>query len=116
MISFLQASAGQRRSLTGLELPEAQVGVARKDGVTYSECSIPFQALRAIRPEPGREFCFSVLVHDPDGTGLRDWGKSAGLWPSQRRRLAWCDWLGAAWPDDPPFDNKIEWGFCSSKQ
>ena len=68
-----------------------------------------------IRAAPGREFCLSVLVHDGDGTGLRDWGRAAGLWPQQRNRLAWCLWQGAKWPKDPPFDNKIEWGFCSSR-
>lgn len=110
------AAAQQARPLAGLELADAEIAVVHKDGVTYYECSIPFQAIRAIRPDPGREFCFSVLVHDPDGTGLRDWGKAAGLWPSQRSRLAWCSWLGARWPAQPPFDNKIEWGFCSSRQ
>ncbi|KPK41912.1 MAG: hypothetical protein AMK72_14780, partial [Planctomycetes bacterium SM23_25] len=89
--------------------------VTRRDGVTYYECAIPMKAIPQIRPEPGREFCFSVLVHDPGGTGLRDWGEAAGLWPWQRSRLAWCAWQGATWPDDPPFDNKVEWGFCSSK-
>ena len=64
---------------------------------------------------PGREFCFSVLVHDPDGTGLRDWGEHAGLWPGQRKRLAWCVWGGVKWSDSIPFDGKIEWGLCSSK-
>ena len=70
---------------------------------------------RKKRSVPGREFCMSILVHDGDGTGLRDWGRAAGLWPQQRSRLAWCLWQGAKWPKPPPFDNKIEWGFCSSK-
>ena len=104
-----------RRLLDGLELPGAAVAVTRSGGVTYYECSIPFKAMPDVQPDPGREFCFSLLVHDPDGTGLRDWGPAAGLWPSQRNRLAWCCWQGAKWPEDPPFDNKIEWGFCSSK-
>ena len=55
-----------------------------------------------------------LLVHDPDGTGLRDWGASAGLGPVERNRLAWCRWKGAVWPEAPPFDGKIEWGLCSS--
>jgi len=104
------------RPLDGLEVPGAAVAVTRSGGVTYYECSIPFKAMPDVQPDPGREFCFSLLVHDPDGTGLRDWGSAAGLWPSQRSRLAWCNWQGAKWPEDPPFDNKIEWGFCSSKQ
>ena len=107
--------AAQDRPLTGLELTEAALAVTRSGGVTYYECSIPFKAMPDITPDPGREFCFSILVHDPDGTHLRDWGSAAGLWPSQRSRLAWCCWQGAKWPQEPPFDNKIEWGFCSSK-
>jgi hypothetical protein len=68
-----------------------------------------------IEPMEGREFGLSLLVHDPDGTGLRDFGEAAGLWPWQRSRLAWSQWPGARWAKDAPFDNRIEWGFCSSK-
>jgi len=102
-------------ALDGRDVPGAQVAVVREGGVTYYECAVPFQALPQIRPEPGREFCFSLLVHDPDGTGLRDWGEAAGLWDWQRNANAWFRWRGAQWPASPPFDNKIEWGFCSSK-
>ena len=109
------ALARQVKPLAGLEMPDSRVAVVRKNAVTYYECSIPLKAIAPIRAEPGREFCLSVLVHDGDGTGLRDWGESAGLWPTQRNPLAWCRWQGAKWPDKPPFDNKIEWGFCSSK-
>lgn len=109
------SATAKERPLAGLELPGAEVAVVRRRGVTYYECAIPMKAISQIRADPGREFCFSVLVHDPGGTGLRDWGQAAGLWPWQRNRLAWCAWRGARWPDDPPFDNKIEWGFCSSK-
>lgn len=103
------------RPLAGLELPGAKLAVARRGRVSYYECAIPFKAIPRIRPDPGREFRFSLLVHDPGGTGLRDWGAAAGLWQWQRSRLAWCSWAGANWPDEPPFDNKIEWGLCSSK-
>jgi hypothetical protein len=68
-----------------------------------------------LRPSEGREFCFSVLVHDPDGTGIRDLGASAGLWPEQRSRLAWSVWSGAKWPEQLPYDSKTPWGMCSSK-
>ena len=57
----------------------------------------------------------AVLVHDPDGTGLRDLGEAVGLWPSQRNRFAWSRWQGASWGVEPPFDNKLEWGLCASK-
>jgi hypothetical protein len=108
--------AKESRALAGLETPGAHVSVRHDGGWTYYELAIPFTAMPALQPEPGREFCFSVLVHDPDGTGLRDWGEAAALGPDQRKRLAWCVWQGAQWPQQAPYDNKIEWGFCSSKQ
>ena len=105
----------QPRELALLELKEAKLVVKSRQGITYYECAIPFSVMRDIKATEGREFCLSLLVHDPDGTGVRDWGEAAGLWPSQRSRLAWCDWQGARWGSEAPFDNKIEWGFCSSK-
>ncbi len=107
---------GQKpRPLTDLVQTGVELTVTRTGGTTYYECAIPFAELAPLKPSPGREFCLSLLVHDPDGTGLRDWGESAGLWAWQRTRLAWSVWPGAVWPDTPPFDNKIEHGFCSSK-
>ena len=47
----------------------------------------------------GGEFCLSLLVHDPDGVGIRDWGEAVGLWPCQRNRLAWSRWPGARWAE-----------------
>lgn len=106
----------QIRNLEGLEYDQAQLVAWRRSGVTYYECAIPWRPLRdSIRPSEGREFCLSFLVHDPDGTGLRDWGVAAGLWPTQRNRLAWSQWSGAKWGAEPPMDNKIEWGLCASK-
>jgi len=110
------AEAAKARSLGPLEYPDAEVAVSRKEGITYYECAIPFRPMRdQIRPSEGREFCMSVLVHDCDGTGTRDWGEAAGLWPSQRNRLAWSPWQGATWGQKPPFDNKLRAGLCSSK-
>ena len=106
----------QRRDLETLENRDAKVAVVRKDGVTYYECALDFGPLRnKIRPSEGREFCFSVLIHDPDVTGVRDWGEAAGLWPWQRNSLAWSNWPGAEWRGRSPFDNKLPWGLCSSK-
>ena len=74
------------------------VAVSRTAGVTRYECSIPFGPMRdRIRPSEGREFCLSVLVHDCDGTGIRDWGQAAGLWSWQRNPLAWSRWQGDRW-------------------
>ncbi|NUQ63289.1 MAG: hypothetical protein HUU20_12490 [Pirellulales bacterium] len=120
---FLLAIPGTRlaqtqsvRELEALAYGDAELAVWRKDGITYYECAVPFKLIRDdIPPGEGREFCLSVLVHDPDGTGIRDWGEAAGLWPWQRNRLAWSQWQGAAWGERPPFDNKTPWGMCSSK-
>lgn len=103
------------RNLETLEFEDAQVVVKRKGKVSYYECAIPFGAMPSIRADVGREICFSLLVHDADNAEIRDWGKAAGLWESQRNKYAWCSWLGVKWCDDAPYDNKIEWGLCSSK-
>lgn len=104
------------RKLEGLECDKAQLAVRREGRVTYYECGLPMKAMRAeIPPGEGREFCLSLLVHDPDGTGLRDWGAAVGLWPWQRTRLAWSLWPGAVWGREPPYDNRVEWGMCAAK-
>lgn len=103
------------RDLGPLALEKAEAVVRRADGLTYYELAIPFKSLPEIRPSEGREFCLSVLVHDSDGTGIRDWGQAAGLWPSERNRLAWSNWPGAKWEKEPPCDNRLPWGLCSSK-
>lgn len=104
------------RDLAGLAYDKAVVFVSRQGRVTYYECGLPMKPMRTeIPPSEGREFCLSLLVHDPDGTGLRDWGAAAGLWPWQRSRLAWSPSPVAQWPDPPPYDNRVEWGMCASK-
>ena len=109
------AETAKSRRLEPLLYEGATVAVSRTGAVTYYECSIPLSPMRqAIRPSEGREFCLSVLVHDPDGTGIRDWGSAAGLWPWQRTPWAWSRWAGAEWGNKPPFDNKLQWGMCSS--
>ncbi len=109
------AEVANDRELAPLAFDKVEMAVARQGTLTYYECAIPFKTLADIRPGEGREFCLSILVHDPDGTGLRDWGHAAGLWPSERNRLAWSRWVGAKWGPEPPFDNKTPWGLCSSK-
>ncbi|HUT14545.1 MAG TPA: NEW3 domain-containing protein [Thermoguttaceae bacterium] len=110
------AEAAKARSLVPLLYNQAEVAVRRDAGTTYYECSLSFTPMRDdLRPSEGREFFMSVLVHDRDGTGIRDWGRSAGLWPSQRNPLAWSRWEGSSWGEEPPYDNKLEWGLCTSK-
>ncbi len=103
------------RDLASLTTDQVELAVVRQENITYYECAIPLKLLPELRAGEGREFCLSILVHDPDGTGLRDWGQAAGLWPSERNRLAWSLWPGARWDQQPPFDNKTPWGMCSSK-
>jgi hypothetical protein len=109
------ADTQKPRDLAALSLAGAEAVVSREGKMTYYELAIPLKSLGEVKAAEGREFCFSVLVHDPDGSGLRDWGQAAGLWPSQRNRLAWSDWPGARWGKEPPYDNKTAWGLCSSK-
>jgi len=110
---------GQTQEVRPLEprtVAAARVAVRRVGTTTFYEAALPWQPLReAIPPSEGREFCFAVLVHDPDGTGLRDLGDVARFVPQQRNRLAWSQWPGAQWSPQPPWDNKIEWGLCASK-
>ncbi len=103
-----------RRALGPLAAADAEVAVARAGGVTHYEISIPVRPMRVLRPTPGREFCFSLLVHDPDGTGVRDLGDVMNMWESERNPRAWCSWRGVEWGEARPFDGKIEFGFCSS--
>lgn len=120
---FLLAKPGMKlaetqadRELEALACQDVELVVTRDGSITRYECAIPFQLLREqIRPSEGREFQLSVLVHDPDGTGIRDWGEAAGLWPWQRNRLAWSRWPGAQWGPKPPLDCTTPWGMCSSK-
>jgi hypothetical protein len=110
------AETRRQRPLDTLRFPDAQLAVRREEGITYYECSLPWRPMRdAIRPSEGRSFCLSVLVHDPDGVGVRDWGQAVGLWHEQRTQMAWSDWPGADWRGHVPFDNKTPWGLCSSK-
>jgi hypothetical protein len=106
----------QARSMEELVDREVEIVVRRADNATYYECSVPWREMKQVlQPAEGREICFSLLVHDPDGTGLRDWGDSAGSWESQRTWFGWSKWPGATWNTQPPHDSCIEWGLCSSR-
>ena len=108
------ALAAQRRPLAGLELQDAKVAVKRDGRLTRYEVSLPFSLMPELRPTAGREFCFSLLVHDPDATGVRDLGEVMNRWPEDRQPGAWCSWQFVRWGDRTPFSSKIEFGFCSS--
>ena len=106
----------QPRPLEPLACSDVQLAVHREGDLTHYECAIPFRALAGqLEPAEGREFYLAVLVHDPDGTGLRDLGTAAGLWPEANDRQAWSRWPGAVWGDQPPRNSRVRWGFCTSK-
>ncbi|MCU0958893.1 MAG: hypothetical protein MUF48_02200 [Pirellulaceae bacterium] len=108
--------AAEPRPVAELPVRSAELIVRRGNGKTYYECSLPWGDMQSyLKPAEGREFNLSVLIHDPDGTGLRDWGEAAGLWESQRNALAWSTWRGARWRDTPPMDSRTPWGLCSSR-
>jgi hypothetical protein len=107
---------GQARLLEPLAYEDADVSVNRDGNVTYYECSLPMSPMRdALRPTEGREFYMSILVYDPDGTGLRDLGTAAGLWASPEDSDAWSRWGGDMRDTKTPLGNKILWGMCTSK-
>lgn len=108
--------AGQLRSLEPLVCSDAETAIVRDGDVSYYECSLPFSVLcEAVEPAEGREFFLSVLVHDPDGTGVRDLGRAAGLWTQPDDAQAWSRWRGMAAGNEPPLGNQVRWGLCTSK-
>lgn len=110
------ATGEDRLPLAELETRAVRLKVKRRAGVTAYECAIPFSIMKQIEPMEGREFKFSFLVHDPDGTGVRDWGAVAGLHTWQRSWFAWRLRNRSEFGDDVPYDSKVEWGFCSSRR
>jgi hypothetical protein len=109
------AIAMKERPLAPLELKDAKVAVKRRKDLTIYECSIPLSSIPKIKPMTGRDYLMSFLIHDPDGTGIRDLGKVSGLWEYQRNKFAWSSWKGVKWQEKPPYDSKLEWGFCTTK-
>ena len=108
--------AEESQRLESLLCDVAETAIVRDGEVTNYECSLPFSLLReAIEPAEGREFFLSVLVHDPDGTGLRDLGRAAGLWAQPEDARAWSRWRPMAAGGEPPLGNRVRWGLCTSK-
>lgn len=100
--------------LNSLLLEDAQTVVKRSGHITTYEIAVPFKQIPGLKPTAGREYCFSLLVHDPDGTGIRDLGTIMNLTESQRKEYGWCSWEHVKWGSIVPYDNKVEFGFCSS--
>lgn len=107
-------AAREARELSPLLLEEAEVKVKRTDGITRYELAVPMKPMKSLRATAGREYCFSLLVHDPGGTGVRDMGTVMNLNGAARIPQAWSNWEFAKWNGIVPLDNKVEFGFCSS--
>lgn len=108
------ADAQEARDLEGRELEGAEVAVKHGKGFTYWEIAVPYEAMATLRATVGRTFCFSLLVHDPDGTGIRNLGEVMNMFPQRRHAFGWCRWQGAKWRAEPELDNRVEWGLSSS--
>ena len=106
--------ASQKKTLEELRVEKAIVKVTRTDTKTLYEISVPMKPMKKIRATAGREYNFSLLVHDPDGTGVRDLGAVMNLAKNKHNPLSWSQWPGVNWAGYKPFDNKVEFGFCSS--
>ncbi|MDP6544161.1 MAG: hypothetical protein QGH60_09240 [Phycisphaerae bacterium] len=111
-------SLGDTQKSTALPkepVPKSVVAVKREKDITTYEISVPIRPMRKVlKPTTGREYRFGVLVHDPDGTGLRQMAAVASPLPGARSKYAWTKWIGAKFPDKPLLDSKLEWGFCTS--
>ncbi len=96
-------------------LAKSVVAVKREKDITTYEISVPMRPMmKVLKPTTGREYRFGVLVHDPDGTGVRQMAAVASPLPGTCNKYAWTKWIGAKFPDKPLLDSKLEWGFCTS--
>jgi len=91
------------------------VAIKREKDVTRYEISVPIRPMRKeLKPTIGREYRFGLIVHDPDGTGVREMASVANPLPGACSKFAWTKWVGAKFPEKPLLDSKLEWGFCTS--
>jgi hypothetical protein len=95
-------------------LDQAAVKVRRSGGVTTYEIAVPMAPMGNLRATAGREYCFNLLVHDPDGTGVRDLGCVMNLSEADRGQNHWSDWEFVQWNGYVPYGIGVEFGFCSS--
>ena len=93
----------------------ATVALRHANGTTTYEIAIPHTMLNGIRIDAGREFRLGLLIHDPDGTGLRDLSAIMNYPPATLTTTptSWTLWQGGCW-GTPLHDGGTEFGFCSS--
>ena len=105
----------KNKPLPTAAVEKSVVAVKREKDITTYEISIPMRPMiKVLKATTGREYRFGLLVHDPDGTGVREMAKTANPLPGASRKYAWAKWPGAKFPDTPLLDSKLEWGFCTS--
>jgi len=102
------------KKLENAETKDAKIKVTRKKQQTIYEIAIPMKQLKKLKASAGREFNFSLLVHDPDGTGIRDLGSIMNLDPNKKTTNNWTSWKNSKLNNKKTFNNKIEFGFSSS--
>lgn len=98
---------------TLVAVEESEVSIIRSGRVTWYAVSIPWKSVPSIRAGEGREFYLSFLIHDPDGTGLRNFADEAGF--VQNYPKAWTPWKGGSLDNKGTRDHRVHWGMCSSK-
>lgn len=90
-----------------------EVDSRTRKGQTILEAAIPVELLQGIRFDAGREFYFSMLVHDADGT-VRDLGERMNRPESARKAGFWRVWSEADCSGKSVFDGWSGFGCCSS--
>ncbi|MBT3198830.1 MAG: hypothetical protein HN350_02845 [Phycisphaerales bacterium] len=94
---------------------KSEVAIKRAKDITTYEVSIPMRPMmKVLKPTTGRKYNFGLIVHDPDGAGVREMAKVTSPLPGSTNKYAWQKWIGAKFPEKPLLDSKLEWGFCTS--
>ena len=99
----------------GMFEKSATVALQNSKGVTVYEIALPRALLEGLRIDTGSEFRLGLLVHDPDGSGLRDLGSIMNRPASDRTSppTCWTQWKGGCW-DTIPYDGGTAFGCCTS--
>ncbi|MDA3925974.1 MAG: hypothetical protein PF904_14855 [Kiritimatiellae bacterium] len=109
-----EGKVSDNKKLEEMVLKNSEVKVSRSGNITTYELSIPMKPMKNLRATAGREYCFNLLVHDPDGTGVRDLGSVMNLSEADRSQASWRDWEFVQWNGYVPHGIGVEFGFCSS--
>ena len=111
----------QLHKLPSIVVENAKIDVERDEDkkITTYEIAIPFSAIKGVRPTAGRGLNFSILVQDPDGTGVREIASIMNmpeLKASEKGRSWYSGGVGefSVNSKDAKFDDRIDFGFCSS--